>query len=248
MGVLKDIGEGPLAEIYRDIAQPTTREIGAALGNVAKIARFALAPIDYLAAQHLRWERYLERLAEKVPEERRIEAHPQLAGPALEGLRYVEESSINAELFLNLLARAIDRDRVNEAHPAFAQLISQISPDEALILFHLKRRTFSYRQHAAYHQESNKFGPRILTENEFPLDELMFPNNFEFYIDHLDSLNLAGIWQDGNQVAVMGGTPRRQTGVNIKSLICLESVGRMFVKTCVPDELNPQWAQGKKGI
>jgi hypothetical protein len=36
------------------------------------------------------------------------------------------------------------------------------------------------------------------------------------YIDHLHSLNLAGIWQDGNQEPIMEGTPPRQTGVNIK--------------------------------
>src|SRR5262245_2078230 len=108
MSWLDDVGKAiPIGEIYRDLAQPATREVGEALGNAAKVARFALAPVDYLATQYLRWKRFLERLAEKVPEERRIEAHPQLAGPAFAGLQYVEETSINAELFLNLLARAI---------------------------------------------------------------------------------------------------------------------------------------------
>src|SRR5690606_5308033 len=84
----------PIAEVYRDVAQPAAREVGEALENAAKVARFALAPVDYLAAQHLRWKRYLERVAEKVPEDRRVEAHPQLAGPVFAGLQYVEETSI----------------------------------------------------------------------------------------------------------------------------------------------------------
>lgn len=247
MSWLDDVGKViPIAELYRDIAQPTTREVGEALGNAAKVARFALAPIDYLAAQHQRWKRYLERVAEKVPEERRIEAHPQLAGPVFAGLQYVEETGINAELFLNLLARAIDRDRVSEAHPAFAQLISQLSPDEALILFRLKKRSYVFRQHAVYHPDSNTFEPRTTTHNECPVNELVFPANFGLYMDHLHSLNLAGIWQDGNQEVITEGTPSRQTGVNIKSIITLASFGRMFAQACVPDDLNSQWVQGAK--
>lgn len=247
MSWLDDVGKViPIAELYRDLAQPATREVGEALGSAAKVARFALAPIDYLAAQHQRWKRYLERLAEKVPEERRIAALPQLAGPVFAGLQYVEEAGINAELFLNLLARAIDRERVSEAHPAFAQLISQISPDEALILFHLKRQTFIYRQYAAYRQESNTFGPRTTTQNEFPVKELVFPGNFGLYMDHLHSLSLAGIWQDGNQEPIMEGMPPSQTGVNIKSVMKLMSFGQMFAQACVPDDLNSQWVQSAK--
>ncbi len=113
-----------------------------------------------------RFERYLERIAAKVPEDRRIEAHPQIAGSVFAGLEYVEETGINAELFLNLLARAIDRERVSEAHSAFAQIIiCQLSPDEAMILFRLKKRPYVFRQHAVYLQDTN-----------------------------LHSLNLAGIW------------------------------------------------------
>jgi Abortive infection alpha len=247
MSWLDDVGKViPIADLYRDLAQPATREVGEALGNAAKVARFVLAPIDYLAAQHQRWKRYLERVAEKVPEERRIEAHPQLAGPVFAGLQYVEETGINAELFLNLLARAIDRERVSEAHPAFAQLISQLSPDEALILFHLKKRTYAFHQHAVYRPDSNTFEGRTTRRNEFPVNELVFPGNFGLYMDHLHSLNLAGMWQDGNQEPIMEGTPPRQTGVNIKNLIMLESFGRMFAQACVPDDLNPQWVQGAK--
>lgn len=247
MGWLEDLGKLiPLTEIYHDVAQPATREVGEALGNATKVARFALAPVDYLATQHQRWKRYLDRLAEKVPEERRVEAHPQLAGPVFSGLQYVEETSINAELFLNLLARAIDRERTSEAHPAFAQLILQLSPDEALILFHLKQRTFNFRQHAVYHKESCTFGPRTTTLNEFPLHELVFPGNFGLYMDHLHSLNLAGIWQDGNQEPINEGMLPQQTGVNIKNLITLESFGRMFAQACVPNDLNPQWVHGTK--
>ena len=75
-----------------------------------------------------RWQRYLKRIADKVPEQRLVEDHPQLAGTVMESLRYVPEESFTAEMFLNLLARAIDKERVSEAHPAFAYIISPVKP------------------------------------------------------------------------------------------------------------------------
>ena len=150
------------------MAKPATREIGTALGNIVKVARFLLAPIDYLAAQHGRWQRYLERVGQKVSEESRIEAHPQLAGPVLEGLRYLKEDDLIAELYINLLARAIDRDRVAEAHPAFASIITQLSPDEALILYYLKKRRYALRQRAALDPQTRLFSQREVATNEFP--------------------------------------------------------------------------------
>ena len=82
--------------------------------------------------------------------------------------------------------------------------------------------------------------------SEFPLHELVFPGNFGLYMDHLNSLSLAGIWQDGNQETIMEGMLPRQTGVNIKNLVMLVGFGRMFAQACVPDNLNPQWVQSAK--
>ena len=68
----------PTEKVYDDALSPAMKQIGKALEGVAKTSRFLLAPFDYLAAQHSRWERYLEKVAEKVPEENLIEGHPQV--------------------------------------------------------------------------------------------------------------------------------------------------------------------------
>lgn len=241
---LEDIGKLlPIKQIYKDAAQPAVRQVGQALEKTVKAARFALAPIEYLAAQNDRYQRYLERVANKVPEERLMEAHPQLVGPIFDNLRYVEEDSMIAELFVNLLARAIDKERVHEAHPAFVHIIAQLSPDEAVILFHLKKQLYTYRQHAQFHRETNTFAPRTLTENTFPIAELVFPQNFSIYMDHLHSLDLAGIWQQGNQEVIFEGEPRVQTGVSITSVIALTSFGQLFANACVPDEIPGKLAE-----
>lgn len=56
-------------------------------------------------------------------------------------------------------------------------------------------------------------------------------------MDHLYSLNLAVIWQEGNQEPIFEGEPAIQTGVNITSYAQLTSFGKMFAQACVPEEL-----------
>lgn len=238
MGWLEDAAKMfPVEKAYDDLASPAFKEIGEAARNAVKASRFILAPIDYLAAQHDRWLHYLKRVAEKVPEKNLVPAHPQLAGRVIEGLRYLEENSLLAELFLNLLARAVDRERVSEAHPAFATIISQLSPDEALIIYYLSKKLRVIKQNAAYNQANNTFSARTITLNEFPTEKLAFPQNFFLYSDHLYSLNLAGIWQQGNQEPIYENN--HQIAVNITSHAQLTSFGELFAKACMPDNIEP---------
>lgn len=242
MGWIDDLEKSlPINDLYKDLAQPAAQQVGEFLGNAVKVARFAVAPIDYLAAQHGRWQRYLERLAQKVPEDKRIEAHPQLAGPVFEGLRYVEESGIIAEMFLNLLARAIDRERVGEAHPAFAALVSQLSPDEAIMLFHLKHRRFRIHYRLMIDSDTKLFLPGQMMSTEFPLEELGYTGNLRMYLDHLDSLNLVTLFPERNQDPIFEGEPRCQTGVDNHSFIQLTPFGELFAKACVPGEFSHVW-------
>lgn len=234
----EDIGKLlPIGEIYKDVAQPAARQVGGALESTAKVARLLLAPIEYLAAYEERWQRYLERVAQKVPEDRRIEAPSQVVGPVLEGLRYVNEQDVIAELFVNLLARAIDSKRVSEAHPAFASIISQINTDEAQIIYRLHQRSFIRRTYSALNAQTNTFSGGQLLSDEFPVEKLIFPENYLTYIDHLHSLNLAGMWQQGNQEYVYDEESRQQIGVNINSKAQLTTFGEMFARACVPDQL-----------
>ncbi|MFH2046714.1 MAG: Abi-alpha family protein [Pseudomonadota bacterium] len=236
MGWLEDIAKRlPVEKAYFDALQPAFREIGDVARNTIKASRFILAPIDYLAAQQDRYQSFLKKVNERVPEERMIPAHPQISGPVIEGLRYIEKDSILAELFINLLARAIDKERVNEAHPAFANIISQLSPDEAFIIFNLNKKDFKLKQHSKFFPETHTFGPRKTIANEFPVAELVYPDNFFLYMDHLHSLNMAGVWQHGNQESIMDGNI--QTGVHINNITQLTIFGKLFAKACMPNKL-----------
>lgn len=226
----------PIEKAYDDLASPAFREIGEAARNTVKSARFILAPIDYLAAQHERWLNYLKRVNEKVPEERLVPAHPHITGKVIESLRYLEEESLLTELFLNLLARAIDRKRVSEAHPAFASIISQLSPDEAIVIFHLSQGNKLLQQYAPFSMQTNTFGARVTQRNDFPLEKLAFRDNYLMYCDHLHSLNLTAIWQTGNQQAIFDNG--QQTGVKIISHAQLTPFGELFAKACLPEDIS----------
>lgn len=225
----------PVEKAYDDLASPAFKEIGEAARNTVKASRFLLAPVDYLAAQHDRWLHYLKRVNDKVPEERLTAAHPHLTGKVIESLRYLEEDNVLTELFLNLLARAIDKERVSEAHPAFASVIAQLSPDEAVVIFHLNEKNRLLKQHSAYNVKNNTFGGRTTIANNFPLEKLAFPQNYSMYCDHLHSLNLAGVWQSGNQrVLSENGV---QTGVEITSYAQLTEFGKLFARACLSEEM-----------
>ena len=225
----------PAEEIYKDTAQPAFRQIGESLGKVVKATRFILAPLEYLAAHHDRWERYLEKISNNVNEEDMVEGHPQIVIPALEGLSYAEEDTIIAELFINLLSKAIDRNKLDLAHPAFPKIIHQLSSDEAVVLFYLKRRPYKVRQKLDFNHSNHLFYNSQVVSEEFPLSKLMYPQHIWLYNDHLNSLNLAGSWQIGEQEYIHDQDSKEQIGVYKNSERRLTDFGQLFVKACVPD-------------
>jgi len=228
----------PVDKAYDDLASPAAKQVGSALESTAKAARWIIAPLDYLAAQNDRYQNYLQRISEKVPTENMIEGHPQIVGPALDGLKYIPPEDIISELFVNLLSRAIDKERVSEAHPAFTHIINQLSPDEAVVIYHLSKKGYEYLTYAAYNTESNTFAPREIKSNQFPVDNLASPENYDFYMDHLHSLNIAGIWQQGNQKPIMDKETNKQIGVEINSLAKLTPFGQLFSKACIPEDIQ----------
>jgi Abortive infection alpha len=140
---LKAVG----VEVYRDAAKPVVAPIGAALGSATRLVlwpvRLALdtanAALEKLSAR-------IEKRLEGVPLERRQLPPASLAGPA--ALQYAllgdgNEESILRGMFERLLASAMNRDTAGSIHPAFVTMISQMTPDEAVILKAVNRRSYA---------------------------------------------------------------------------------------------------------
>ena len=205
---VKILDSKTVEKIYDDTLSASLKEISAITVDFIKATRLLLTgPIQCLATLQDRYRRYLEKVINKVPEERQIKAPAYISGPILEKFKYLEEDNPLTELYMNLLARAIDKERINEAHPAFLNIIEQLSPDEALILYLLR---------------DNVIDPgfsRPICNHEFPKNKLAYPEFLEMYIMHLQSLNLV-IWQVGK--------------IRYSSVIVTD-FGKLFIKACVPE-------------
>lgn len=228
----------PVDKVYDDVLSPAMKQIGKSLESVAKTSRFLLAPFDYLAKQHDRWERYLEKVSEKVETENLIEGHPQIVIPTLEGLSLTYENTLLSELFINLLAISIDKTKQEFAHPAFPNIIKQLSHDEAVILYFLKKQVYVVNQKSDFDEGKQLFSAKEVIFEEFPLEKLDFPQNIWLHMNHLNSLNLAGTWQVGNQEIIRDDISKKQTGIYIYSERRLTEFGELFVNACIPNDFN----------
>lgn len=114
------------------------KEAAEALLTCAKATRAILSPLKLVVWGYEQVEEKLIPLVAKklahVPEDRRISPDAMIAGPAIEGAKFVVQEEELANLFAGLLVTSMDSQNAEKTHPAFAELIKQLSPDEARIL------------------------------------------------------------------------------------------------------------------
>ena len=225
----------PVRDAYEDGLAPSIREAGDTLEDLTKTLRLVLAPVQYLAALQDRYKAFLDRSIRKVPEAQRTAPPPQILGPVLEGIRYEPEDTPIDEMFNELLSRSIDRKRANEAHPSYPLLIRQLSPDEAKILARLLVSRYDYEATKQLDRTTRTFHDHSIKIDELPRDGLVFPENVSFYMQHLNQLGLAGIFQKGNQQPIMAPTGE-QTGIRIIGRYELTELGERFVRACTSNE------------
>lgn len=220
------------SEVYVDLLKPSVAQVGEALKNTVKVARFAFAGIDYLAAKHDRWLKFLEKVAVGTDSEKLANAHAQITGPVIEGMAYVDENSIIGEMFVKLLRKAIQSDTQDEAHPAFPKIIQQLSEDEAIILFYLKRQT--YRVEQTWELRDGKIRNMTTSREDFPVSKLHYPQHIWMYMDHLNSLTIAGTWKIQDD-EIIRDVNNRPTGGKTISERKLTEFGQLFALACIPD-------------
>jgi len=228
------LGADTVKKVYEDGLSESTKETGKMITDFIKVARLFTAPIQLLASYQDRLSKYFEKVRNAVPEENQIEAPASFSGPIIERLKYLEDDNYLTDLYLNLLKRAIDKERVNEAHPAFLYIIDQLSPDEAYFLFRLKDKELDITTHQDYDQPKNWFSNYRITKTKLPATEFMFPENFQMYYSHLESLNLVK-WP-----VYKTEYPRNEQNIQIglihHSKLGLTDFGKLFVTACIPEK------------
>lgn len=214
-------------KIYDDGLSTPVKESGKMLTDGVKTLRLLGAPLQLAAGFQDRLEGWIDRVVRKIPEERLQPVPARLAGPVIQELQYLDDGDDITEMYLHLLKKAMDKEAEDVAHPAFAKLIGFLSPDEVLMLHLLGQRTFE--QHfESYVNNGGRCCERI-TRQEFPVDDLSYPNNFNTYISHLSSLDLIAFPGRPDPKGPMGGS-------TYVSRLQLTDFGRMFVTACQPGE------------
>lgn len=226
----------PVKDIYHDAGSPAVKEAGSIAEDLMKALHLALAPVQYVAAVQDRFRAFLRTSVARVPEARRIAPPPQILGPVLEGVRYEPEGTPIDELFSQLMSRSMDREHVNEAHPAYPILIKQLSSDEAKILAMLNGAQFDFVWTRSFNAETRLFyGHKTVEVDDLPRNGLVFPDNIQFYMEHLHQLGLAGIYQQGNQEPIyLSEITKIQIGIRVRNKYALTDFGQRFVKACLP--------------
>lgn len=233
----------PVKDIYEDAAQPAVRQAGVIGGDLMKTLHLALAPVQLAAALQDRFRDFIDRSVRKVPEDRRIQPAPQIAGPVLEGIRYEPEGTPIDEMFANLLANSMDQQNHGKAHPAYPNLIKQLAADEAIFLAVILDGTYtrttqrdlidSVGPHGNTVQAFTNY--RVLNDT-FPVKQLVLPERLNFYINHLNSLGLAGLYdsQTATEYLREGPIERKQTGLRSTASYLLTDLGKDFITACQP--------------
>ena len=214
-------------KIYDDGLSIPVKESGKMLTDGVKTLRLLGAPLQLAAGFQDRLERWIDRVVREIPEERLQPVPARLAGPVIQELQYLDDGDDITEMYLHLLKKAMDKETEDFAHPAFAKLIGFLSPDEVLMLHLLGQRTFE-KYFENHHDGQGGYEQRI-TLQEFPVNELVYPNNFKIYISHLISLDLIAY----------PGRPDPKGSVGGSTYVCrlqLTDFGRMFVTACQPGE------------
>jgi hypothetical protein len=221
----------PVKEVYKDAVSPAAKQAGQLMTDIIKTIQLALAPLQFLGAYQDRLRRFIDRSVRRVPTKNRISPAPQILGPVIEGVRYETEGTPIDKMFSELLSNAMDQEKVHLAHPSFPYLIRQLSSDEARLL-ELMAINGGYRFVRKHRHEGGLSFPDVIEIDELPRDDLAFPENVSFYMDHLNQLGLAGVFQVGTQEPLYEGS--KQWGVRITAAYRLTDMGVRFMKACMP--------------
>ncbi|GHU11854.1 hypothetical protein FACS1894185_5750 [Betaproteobacteria bacterium] len=216
---------------YDDAVSPGFKELGKVSADLVKTARLILAPLQIAATFQDRFERFLQKQKDRIPEARQIEVVPEVSGPALESMRYLDEESALWGMFEEILLKASDKELVGLVHPAFVQIIKQLTRDEAFILYKLKNSDFNIVDRMDLNNSLNRFENLVVESSTIPNRELLNPDSVNVYYAHLESLSLVTWPITKHDPIIVSNT---QTGIRRHSTMQLTDFGRLFVSACIP--------------
>ena len=131
----------PIDKVYEDLFQPGMKKAGEALATVIDAGNLLLLPIKLMNEKSRMYlQDNLKRYQEKLQKEetKKVIKVPEHVGlPIIDKLTYLNQKELS-EAFINLLTKASFEETIHLVHPSFANILNNLSADEAKILFYLK--------------------------------------------------------------------------------------------------------------
>lgn len=179
-----------LGQIYEDILQPTTQQIGGILEDTIKTARLLLAPLSLCGVGADRLQNWCDRIRTNVKNENMQSPNPNILIPTINGLSINPDDTLLGEMFFNILQSSVDKTRQEFLNPAFTEILKQLSKDEAIIILLFKENVYKATIKPKETRNYDYFEDDEVQDTDFPLDKLEFPNQFWIYYEHLCKLGL----------------------------------------------------------
>lgn len=244
--------------VYEDALQPAAKEIGKALGTVAKTVNVALAPVSALVWGYDKIKDFVDtKVSEKlssVKDEDIVSPPPNVAGPALESLKYTGSIDELKELYANLIASSMDKNTTHKAHPSFVEIIKQLSPDEAKLLVYfassgsapivdIKNNRKDKSGGRYEYRYFTNIGEKLRLDNLglnssywsnlIRLGLVDIPDNFQLIEDGIydDIVSHTAVTSIVNNINKQEG----RVAEIIKTAVLITDLGRQFIDVCVVD-------------
>lgn len=231
--IVEKISNSKVAEkIYDDALSSPLIEVSKIGTDLVKSARLILAPLQLAASFQDRFEIFLKNLNKRVSEEDQIQPPAELTSVCIQRMKYIGLESPLWKMFEELLIKAMNKSSISQVHPSFGQIIGQLSPDEALLMYELSKTDFKVTDQMDLNYQNNRFENYRVLSSTVPKHKLANPDAFEIYYAHLESLSLIK-WPVTNEVPVHTGG--RQSGTKRSSCILLTDFGKLFVAACIPE-------------
>ena len=245
-------------QLATDIAQPAFQKAGKAAGDLVEIVSAPITAGNMLVKHALR---RLEQRLETVPPEKIVSITPELGVPVLQRLSYVTDEVLSG-LYIELLARAANVDTAKDAHPSFVHVIENLSPDEGILLQHL-------RGHVAFvdallvgitDPNSTHIAAQFAV-GEYIKQALSYPKTIPVYVSNLAALGIVEVGrQPLTDTYYAHPYPKIEESIKaqfdpmpgwserlryIRGYLKLTPKGELFVQACsIPVVNPPQPAEG----
>lgn len=242
-------------EIIKELALPSARQVGQALGNVFGLLNTLTLPIKFgneIAQRN--FAKYAEKL-EDIADDKIKQVEPEIAMPIIEKLSYTSNEDL-ANAFANLLANASNQEKIDLIHPGFIQKLNSLAPDEARLLEYFKTNQgdISYIIFKAVNSTDQSYSELSLKLTGIEKKLNLTPKQVIIHLENLVSLSILkdnnGLFRTNdeiynnlkaeysnyeekyqNEVLNKKYMPMDTLDVD-KSFYSITSLGRIFIEAC----------------